>query len=665
MVQKYKFGTPFETEAVVREMECAEGLPSVGTIETGEHGFCFTYTMGEKEVVYGLGETLRGMNKRGYRYISYATDDPHHHEDKISLYGSQNFILLDGEEKVGLFFDYPTKLEFDIGYTRQDTLTVSCAKADLYLYVLIGESALAIVKEFRQIIGKSYLPPKWGMGFGQSRWGYKTPEDFLFVADTYRKLGIPLDAVYMDIDYMERYKDFTTNEKNFPDFPAFTAAMKEKKVHLVPIIDAGVKVEEGYSVHDEGVKNGYFCTGEDGKPYMTAVWPGPAYMPDFLNAEARAWFGSQYQRLLEQGVDGFWNDMNEPSIFYTYDSMEAYKKGIREFLDSPIDETAYNRANALSELLTTPENYTRFYHNVNGQRVCHDQVHNLFGYNMTRAAGEAFERISPDKRILMFSRSSYIGMHRYGGIWTGDNKSWWSHLLLNIKMMPALNMCGFLFTGADIGGFGVNTTRDLVLRWLAFGVFTPLMRNHAALGTREQECYQWEKPEDFAHVVGVRYRLLPYLYSELVKAVENDEMYFRPLAFEYPEDAIARETEDQLMLGDSLMVAPVYQQNASGRVVYLPEDMLLVKFMPDGTLYQEELTKGIHYISVALNEVPMFVKKNHIVPLAQPAQCVAELNEEDFTVVGWTTEPVSYELYQDDGYTRQVGMNCTWRTISK
>lgn len=654
MILKYRFGTPYETDAVIVPMDCAPGEPELGRIST-ENGFTFTYQMAEKEAVYGLGETLRGMNKRGYHYDSYATDDPHHQEDKVALYGAQNFILLDGAQKVGLFFDYPSRLSFDIGYTRQDLLTVSCERADLYLYVITGETAVEVVKQFRRIIGKSYLPPKWGMGFGQSRWGYKTAEEFLNVANTYRRLGIPLDAVYMDIDYMERYKDFTTSRERIPDFTAFAQEMKEKNIHLVPIIDAGVKVEEGYDIHDEGVEKGYFCTDADGKPYYTAVWPGPAYLPDFLNPEARAWFGSKYQRLLDLGVDGFWNDMNEPAIFYTKDSLADLKNAMREFLDTPTDERTSFRAGDIFSKLTTQENYKRFYHNVDGKRILHDQVHNLFGYNMTRAAGEAFETLSPDRRILLFSRSSYIGMHRYGGIWTGDNKSWWSHLLMNLKMMPALSMCGFLFSGADIGGFGCDTTRDLVLRWLAFGVFTPLMRNHSALGTREQECYQWEHPEDFAHVVGVRYRLLPYLYSELVKAVQRDEMYFRPLAFDYSDDPIARETEDQVMLGDGLMIAPVYEQNTSGRFVYLPEDMLLVKFLPDGSLYQEEMSKGVHYVPVALNEVPMFIKKDHIVPLAKPAQCVAELDEEELLVVGWTTKPVTYELVTDDGYTRQVG----------
>lgn len=267
--------------------------------------------------------------------------------------------------------------------------------------------------------------------------------------------------------------------------------------------------------------------------------------------------------------------------------------------------------------------------------VRHDLVHNLYGYNMTRAAGEALKKIAPDKKMLLFSRSSYIGMHRYGGIWTGDNQSWWSHILLNLKMMPSLNMCGFLYTGADLGGFGADTTRDLLLRWLALGVFTPLMRNHTALGTREQECYQFEQIEDFRHVIGVRYRLIPYLYSTYIKAVNQDEMYFRPLGFDFPEDRRAIETEDQLFLGDEVMIAPVYTQNVSGRTVYLPEEMQFVKFMPDGTIYKETLEQGTHYIEVALNEVPLFIRKGTCIPVVDVAQSVDAIDTSTIKYLGY------------------------------
>ena len=296
----------------------------------------------------------------------------------------------------------------------------------------------------------------------------------------------------------------------------------------------------------------------------------------------------------------------------------------------------------MEKLQNSSDDYRRFYHNVNGKKVRHDLVHNLYGFNMTRAAGEALGKLAPDRKMLLFSRSSYIGMHRYGGIWTGDNQSWWSHILLNLKMMPSLNMCGFLYTGADLGGFGSDTTRDLVLRWLALGVFTPLMRNHAALGTRQQECYQFAHIEDFRHVIGVRYRLIPYLYSAYLRAVEQDEMYFRPLGFDFPDDRRAVETEDQLFLGNEAMIAPVYTQNAGGRTVYLPEEMKLLKFMPDGSIYEEVLGQGTHYIEVALNEVPLFIRKGRCIPVVDTAEHVGAIDMGTLRLMGY--EGAVYEI---------------------
>lgn len=670
MIRKYIYGTPFETEAVVTDIAQTDGAPAYGVIDT-QDGFAFTYIMEEDDIVYGLGEANRGINKRGYCYISDCTDDPDHTEDKRSLYGAHNFIVITGKKTFGLFFDYPSKLTFDVGYTRMDTLKVFCADADLALYVIDGNSPYDIVKQFRGMIGRSYIPPKFAFGFGQSRWGYKTKEDFEKVAQSYRENHIPLDMIYMDIDYMDSYKDFTVND-GFKDFPAFVQEMKNQHIRLVPIIDAGVKIEDGYDVYEEGVKNRYFCQREDGSDFVAAVWPGDTHFPDVLNPEARKWFGDKYRFLTNQGIEGFWNDMNEPAIFYSKEGLEEAKEMARKFAETGTsnwdgsekseeakeDIGVWQLGDKLGSLSNSQDDYKRFYHNVNGQMVRHDKVHNLFGFNMTRAAGEAFERIDPDKRFLMFSRSSYIGMHRYGGIWTGDNKSWWSHILLNLKMMPSLNMCGFLYTGADLGGFGADTTRDLLLRFLALGVFTPLMRNHAALGTREQECYQFENVEDFRHVVGVRYRLLPYLYSEYMKAALTDDMYFKPLSFVYPDDKMARRIEDQLMLGNEIMIAPVYEQNAKGRYVYLPEEMKFVKFLPDGSISEEVLGKGIHYVDIALNEVPLFIRSGRCIPVADAAECVDEINMDTIRLIGY--DGAEYVLYDDDGVHKDydIEKNC-------
>lgn len=671
MIQKYRFGTPFATEAVVEEIQISQGKPDYGTVSL-EEGFLFSYSMQEEDIVYGLGEANRGINKRGYCYISDCADDPNHTEDKLSLYGAHNFILVSGRETFGLFVDYPGKLTFDIGYDCPDLLTVSCARADLDLYVLEGESPADIVKQFRKMIGRSYIPPKFALGFGQSRWGYKTKEDFVRVAENYRKNHLPIDMIYMDIDYMEEYKDFTVNQEEFGDFSAFVEAMKEKNIRLVPIIDAGVKIEEGYPVYEEGIAQGYFCVREDKTPFTAAVWPGYTHFPDVLNPKARAWFGEKYRFLTDMGIEGFWNDMNEPAIFYTPEGIEEAKGLLKAFLadqetdarwDTTLGEkvTFLQLRGQLEELSNRKKDYEQFYHQVDGKLIRHDQVHNLFGYNMTRAAGEGFAVIDPEKRFLMFSRSSYIGMHRYGGIWMGDNKSWWSHILLNIKMLPSLNMCGFLYIGADLGGFGANTSRDLLLRWLALGVFTPLMRNHAAIGTREQECYQFGNMDDFRHILGVRYRLIPYLYSELMKAALEDELYFRPLAFDYPEDKMAAQVEDQLLLGRECMIAPVYTQNAAGRYVYLPERMKFIKFLPDGTMFEEVLEKGHHYVEIALNEVPLFIRGGKCIPVADAAECVEALDMGTVKLLGFAG--ASYRMYDDDGVHKDYENPGNWKIL--
>jgi alpha-glucosidase len=607
-VKKYTYGEPFFTEAVVKEIERSAGDPAEFIVD--KKARTFIYKLDPSTVCYGLGETVRGMNKRGWLYISNNTDEPHHEEGKNSLYASQNFLLIwSKKELFGIFIDYPGRLSFDIGYTETDTLTITFDDLDADVYIIRGESAEDIVKTFRGLIGKSYIPPKWAFGYGQSRWGYKSADDIREVAREYKKAGIPLDMIYLDIDYMEAYKDFTTNKETFPHFKEFVKEMADEGIHLIPIIDAGVKVEKGYEIYEEGIKGDYFCKDELGKPFTAAVWPGAVHFPDFFKEDTRKWFGDKYSKLVEMGIEGFWNDMNEPAIFYSDKGVKEAKKKLAAIPEKELTfENCGAYRDALSTLDDTYRDYHSFYHDVNGKKVRHDKIHNLYGYNMTRSAGEAFQRNYPDKKILMFSRSSYTGMHRYGGVWTGDNASWWSHLALNIAQMPALNMCGFLYCGADLGGFNDNTTEDLMLRWIAFGMFTPLMRNHSALGTRVQELYRFKNKETFANFIKLRHAFIPYIYDEFIKAAENDTMYFRPLSFVYSDDERTFEIEDQLLVGDSIMIAPVYKQNARGRMVYLPEDMKLLRFRGVEDYDVEEMKAGDHYVRAELNEVLVFVR---------------------------------------------------------
>lgn len=668
-IRRFSIGNPINTEAAVQEIPKEKGefpyftrvqgiaLESDGdSQETMVQMDYLCYQMGTEDRIYGLGEHVRGINKRGWVYESNCTDDPAHTEGKRSLYGAHNFFVVDGAHTFGIFVDYPGKLTLDMGYTRMDELRITPEDWNLDFYLLEGDSILEIVTAFRNMVGRSYIPPKWAFGFGQSRWGYKSAEDIRAVVRGYREQGIPLDSVYMDIDYMERFKDFTIDEGRFPDFPQFVKEMEQEHIHLVPIIDAGVKIEEGYEVYEEGLEKGYFCKDKEGKEFVGAVWPGKVHFPDVLNKDARKWFGNKYKYLLDQGIEGFWNDMNEPAIFYSEKNLNQVMKEIKGIKNDNMDMwEVFAFKDLVNGLANNPKDYSSFYHNMDGETVCHSKVHNLYGYGMTRAAGEAFEELEPEKRILMFSRSSYIGMHRYGGIWMGDNRSWWSHLLLNLKMLPSLNMCGFLYTGADLGGFGDDVTEDLLLRWMALGIFTPLMRNHAALGTREQECYKFTQTETFRNLIGIRYGLMPYLYSEFMKAALEDKMMFLPLAFVYPEDSHAKEVEDQLILGESMMIAPVYTQNAAGRYVYLPEPMKLVRLKSMEEIETEVLEQGHYYIEIPLDEVVFFIRPGKIVPYTEPGQHMEELQGKELKLLHFADGAAEYELYQDDGYGKDYG----------
>ena len=634
MIKKYTCGTPINTEAVIKtfQSEGLDGFPFEHSLT--EDKFSFTFTMEPDDIVYGLGEAPRGINKRGWVYESYCSDDPFHTETKSSLYAAHNFILLAGGKNIGVFVDFPARVRWDIGYTRQDTCVVSLDGTDFDIYVITGEKPLDIIREFRAAIGKSYVPPKWAFGYQQSRWSYHNAEAVDSVIENYDKAGIPLDCVYLDIDYMDSYKDFTINDAAFPDFASYVEGKREQGIHLIPIIDAGVKKEDGYGVYEEGKAKGYFCKKADGSNFEAGVWPGVCAFPDFLNPEVRRWFGEKYKTLTDMGIDGFWNDMNEPALFYSVDGIEKALDKAAALKGENLDLSRFfNLKDTFMGLSNSQEDYSSIYHNIGGKQVNHQRVHNLYGANMTKAAGEYFEREFGKGKILMFSRASYIGAHRSSGIWFGDNHSWWSHILLNLKMLPSANMCGFLYCGADLGGFNENATRDLVLRFLALGVFTPLMRNHSALGTRDQEGYRFERPEDFRDVIQVRYRLIPYLYDTFVKASETDGMIFRPLSLDYPDDPVARECETQLMLGDECMIAPVYEQNASGRTVYLPEDMTFVKLSGE-KVEKQELKKGLHYVKVALNEVPLFIKKGKKIPLCKPAMRTRDLDWGSLEFIG-------------------------------
>ena len=663
MITKHVFGSPVKTGAVVEEIAVSGAKVPFGSVRTS-FPFEWEYEMDLHDIVYGLGETVRGMNKRGFKYTSWCFDQSAQNESSPYMYGAHNFFIVFGKETFGLFFDIPSRISFDIGWTKSDIISVKTEDTGLELYTITAQEGKpeleSIVCQFRKLIGQSYIPPKWAFGFQQSRWGYRNEADVRRVVQKYEEAKIPLSAVCLDIDYMEEYEDFTVDKKKFPNMKALSEELKQKGIRLVPIIDAGIKQKKGYSVYEEGIKNGFFCTEENGKPYVAGVWPGKSHFTDFLNADAAEWFGRHYKVLTDLGIEGFWNDMNEPAMFYSEESLKEVFAHIKKLKGKNLDIDSFFEFTPLSNsTFNRDDDYRRFYHNVTQPdgstvRIRHDKVHNIYGSSMTKAASCALKKIVPQKRILLYSRASSIGAHRYGGIWTGDCCSWWSHLEMQIKMLPALNMCGFLYVGSDTGGFGADTSRDLVLRWTAFSAFTPLMRNHSAWNTRDQECYAFEKPEDFRNILRLRYALIPYLYSEYMKAALSGSMMFRPLSFVWQDDSLARETEDQLLLGDEIMLAPVYKQNATGRYIYLPEDMTQVTWQNE-TAKEERLSKGIHFVSMPLDALVFFVRSGKAVPLAL----------EDGGKMQFVGDGSSYVLYSDDGESREVALEPNLREVRR
>ena len=693
MITKFTFGNPFNTESIINDVQTVQSdckIPfgkvngDVNVDVKNSNHFEWEYKLTDTDIVYGLGEVMKGINIRGGKFVSWCLDQPNQEENTPSLYAAHNFLIIFGKEVFGVFFDYPGEMVFDVASSAKDTLSVKAEQKSLNVYFITQQNGAnrlqSIVSQFRNLTGKSYIPPKWAFGFMQSRWGYRNKADIDEVILNHKKFSLPLDSICLDIDYMEDYKDFTVDKNKFPQFADYNAQLKKDGLRLVPIIDAGVKVQNGYDVYEEGKP--YFCKDKDGNEFIAGVWPGDSVFPDFLNKDARDFFGSKYTRLTDCGVEGFWNDMNEPAVFYSKKSLKNAFTQIEEYKDKPLDIQSFFAFSGLSGSSFNRKDDTElFYHKVPASfagdfaetkpdkdgnvLVQNRKVHNVFGYNMVRAAADHFLQESPEKRRLLFSRSSFIGSHRYGGIWTGDNHSYWSNILLSLQMMANLNITGFMFSGSDIGGFNSDTTRDLLLRWLSFGIFTPLCRNHSADGTRRQEFYNFEECIDFKSMLDLRYSLIPYLYSEFIKAAQNNGMYFRPLSFDYEDDIRAAHCEDQILLGEGLMIAPVYVQNAQGRYVYLPEDMVMIEWKNSRIVNQTTLCKGDHFVQVPLESVVFFLKKGKLLPFAKPVQNTKNLDTTVLQVVGDAPEGTFYELYEDDGFTTDVDLQKGIRKVFK
>lgn len=565
--------------------------------------------MDGNEKFYGLGDKTGFLNKRDYEFENWNTDNPQAHtEDFRALYKSiPFFITLKDTGVYGIFFDNTYHSYMNFGKECQDYYYFGAENGNLDYYFISGEKMADVVSGYTYLTGTTPVPQFWTLGYQQSRWGYDSAAVIRDIAKKYREYEIPCDTIHFDIDYMDGYRIFTWNDKDYGKPGELINEIKDAGFKTVCIIDPGVKVDENYDVYREGIENGYFAKTPEGDVYVNAVWPGDAVYPDFGNPKVRDWWAGKQGYLLDMGVDGVWNDMNEPASFHGELPADVV------FTDEDLPST-------------------------------HAAMHNVYGHNMAKATYEGIKKIS-GKRPFVITRACYAGSQKYTTAWTGDNQSLWSHLQMAIPQLCNLGLSGMSFVGTDIGGFGADCTPELLSRWIEAAAFSPLFRNHSSNGCIYQEPWQFGKEvlDINRKFIRLRYQLLPYLYDLLFEGEKTGLPVMRPLVMHYEKDPEVWNLNDEFLVGENLLVAPVVTQGATRRMVYLPEGIWYGLF--DKREYQ-----GSRYylIEAPLDTCPVFAKAGTILPVYEVMQYVGERPYDLLKLVVFPGEG-RYVHYQDNG----------------
>lgn len=563
---------------------------------------------------YGLGERTGSLNKKGYHYKNWNTDDPSPHGETFQqLYKSIPFLIsIKNKDAFGIFFDNHFESHFDMGKENSSYYYFGAVDGNIDYYFMYGPEVKEVVNQYTNLTGKTPLPQLWTLGYQQCRWSYAPEERVLEIAKAFREKEIPCDTLYLDIDYMDGYRVFTWDKEKFNNPKDFTNKLKEMGFKVVTIIDPGVKVDREYGIYSEGIKNNYFAKDKDGIVYKNVVWPGESVYPDFMNSKVRKWWANNQKIMMDSGVSGIWNDMNEPASFNGQ----------------------------------LPEDVV---FNEDGNEVTHKEVHNIYGHMMTKATYEGIKEYTK-KRPFVITRACYSGTQKYSTVWTGDNVSTWEHLRMSLPMLMNLGLSGLSFSGTDVGGFGHDCTGELLSRWVQVGAFTPLFRNHSSLGTRDQEPWTFDKETEEINkkYIKLRYKILPYLYDSMWEGEKTGAPIIRPLLFNYQDDKKTYEINDELLCGDNILVAPIVEQGSKQRLVYLPKGNKWIDF------WTNEIHDGGEYIikEAPLDICPIFIKASSIIPMALEQNFIGEKEQDTLILSIYLSdedEKFTYTHYLDDG----------------
>jgi alpha-glucosidase len=569
----------------------------------------------EGERYFGCGERTSGLEKTGTYQVFWNVDPPLGHTASFNnLYTSIPFVLsIAGGRAYGLLFDNTHRAEFDLANEDPERAYYGAEGGNLVYYVFCGPTPREVLDRYTELTGRTPMPPLWALGNQQSRYSYMDAEEVREVAHGFRERDIPCDVIHLDIHYMDGYRVFTWNEERFPEPEKLISELREQGFRVVTIVDPGVKADVNYPVYVEGRARDLFCKNPDGEEYHNVVWPGLCAFPDFTNPETRDWWGDNHEALLDRGVAGIWCDMNEPSLFIP--------------LNSTMPGDVVHPGGP------------------GGEPKLHAQIHNTYGSLMARAAREGLLKLRPDERPFVITRAGYAGLQRHALQWTGDNSSWWEHLWMSMPQLQNLGLSGVAWAGVDIGGFWGDATGELLARWIEFGIFQPFCRNHTAIGTRRQE--PWAFAEPFTSVcrkmLKLRQRLIPYLYTLFEECHESGAPILRPLLFEYPEDETTYTADDEFLLGDALLVAPVTHPGIEHRHVYLPRDTWFHYWTG------ERFDGPAHILAHApLGEPPLYVKANTAVPMGPEMGHTGERPTDPLTFLLYPTEGAGEAVLYDD-----------------
>lgn len=529
-----------------------------------------------EEHIYGLGERAASLNLRPGNYCSWNTDvEGSYSTGTDPLYiGTPIYMSLSTSGSYLVYFENSFKSRFSI----EEKLDSSFDGGMLRYYIIFGPLN-TIFEQLSELVGRPYLPPRWVLGYHQSRWGYQSEADIREVVKGFEDHDLPISAIHLDIDYMDGFRVFTIDPDRFPDIKTFTTELDEKGIKVVATINPAVKHDNNYTVHSDGLSKDIFCKLPNGETMGGVSWPGWSVFPDFSNPEVRKWWSERYQFLLDAGISGIWHDMNEPSSFSAWGD------------------------------ITFPSS-TR--HNMDGQEGNHLEAHNLYGLLMNQAAYEGLRKSASDKRPWIFSRAGWASLQRYAWNWTGDIDSSWKSLKQTVPTILGLGLSGHAFSGVDIGGFSGNPDAELYLRWFQLSTFLPLFRTHSAIGTKPREPWVFGDPitSIIRNFLELRYKLLPYLYTLAWDTTQSGIPPLRPIFWENPEESNLWDIDDEFLLGESLLIAPVVSEGNHTRQITLPPGIWY-------SYWDDLLFIGPIQFEVELSPetIPIFIKGGTILPI--------------------------------------------------